>query len=41
LDDQLGFRATEAVDQGFTVAKSFGCKYVQFDAEPDQIKPAL
>jgi hypothetical protein len=29
------------VDQGFTVAKSFGRKYVQFDAEPDRIKLAL
>jgi predicted lactoylglutathione lyase len=26
------------VDQGFTVAKSFGRKYVQFDSEPEQVK---
>ena len=29
------------VDHGFTVAKSYGRKYVQFDADPDQIKLAL
>ena len=29
------------LDQGFTVAKGFGRKYVQFDAEPGHIKLAL
>ena len=29
------------VDHGFTVAKSYGRKYVQFDADSDQIKLAL
>lgn len=29
------------VDHSFTVAKSFGRKYVQFDAEPNQVKLAL
>lgn len=29
------------VDQGFTVAKSFGRKFVQFDGEPDHVKLAL
>ncbi len=29
------------VGQGFNVAKSFGNKYVQFDADPNQIKLAL
>jgi len=29
------------VDHDFTVAKSFGRKYVQFDAEPDHVKLAL
>lgn len=29
------------VDHNFTVAKSFGRKYVQFDAEPNHVKLAL
>jgi predicted lactoylglutathione lyase len=29
------------VDHGFTVAKSYGRKYVQFDADSDQVKLAL